>query len=236
MKPIPSSLGSSRRIFISNRTTSGRLPLLRPRICRCFSLSALLGFMFVATCPSALAQIAVDPTLERGMKPYGSFEGGAIDSISMTNGNLNLHLPLASYPQRGGKLDVTFSVKFDNNSYTYTPDTASACTEKPFVCGYGTFVNGPLMEIVPNVNLYASVTGTIPPSTGPYAIITTADGSEHEMGPVSGGWRTLDATGFLFLSNCATVIDRNGIRYTGATGGSLAQKIEDPNGDCLPRR
>ncbi len=233
MKPIPSLLGISRTIFISNRTTSGRLPLLRPRIRHCLSLSVLLGFMFVAACPSARAQLAIDPTLERGMKPYGSFEGGDIDSISMTNGNLNLHLPLASYPQRGGKLNVSFSIKFDNNSYTYTPDTASACNQKPFVCGYGTFVNGPLMEIVPNVNLYASVTGTIPPSTGPYAIITTADGSEHEMGPVSGGWRTLDATGFLCLSNCATVIDRNGIRYTGATGGSQALKIEDPNGNYL---
>ena len=60
----------------------------------------------------ARAQLAVDPTLERGMKPYGTFEGGSIDSISTTNGNLNLHIPLVSYPQRGGKLHlVSFNVE-----------------------------------------------------------------------------------------------------------------------------
>jgi hypothetical protein len=40
--------------------------------------------------------------LEQGIKPYGSYEGGDIDSVSMVNGSLTLHMPLLSYPQRGG--------------------------------------------------------------------------------------------------------------------------------------
>lgn len=42
-----------------------------------------------------------DPSLDTGLKPYGSYHGGDLDSVSLTNGNLTLHIPLAGYPQRG---------------------------------------------------------------------------------------------------------------------------------------
>lgn len=38
--------------------------------------------------------------MEQGTKPYGSYHGGDIDSISVVNGKLTLHVPLISYPQR----------------------------------------------------------------------------------------------------------------------------------------
>jgi RHS repeat-associated protein len=183
--------------------------------------------------PVLRAQLDIDPTVERGMKPYGSFEGGGIDSVSTTNGNLNLHIPLVSYPQRGGQLKLGFYVKFDNNSYSYSTANQSACNQPPHVCGYGTFINGPLMEIVPDIGLTTYVSGAIPPSNGPYATIKTPDGSQHEMGAVSAGWRTIDATGYLCLNNCATVIDRNGIRYTQMSASGQPQKIEDPNGNFI---
>jgi len=190
--------------------------------------------MLLALAPSARAQLTIDPTLERGLKPYGSFEGGDIDSISMTNGNLNLHLPLISYPQRGGKLSLSFSLKFDNNSYSYSSSNQTGCTTKPFVCVYGTAVNGPYMEIVPNLGLTAYVSGVIPPTNGPYATLESPDGSQHEMGPVSGGgWRSIDATGYLCLSNCATIIDRDGIRYTNLNAAGQATRFEDPNGNYI---
>ena len=198
-------------------------------------LSKFLSLVFALLFGGGIAhaQLTSDPTLERGMKPYGSFEGGSVDSVSMTNGDLNLHIPLVSYPQRGGKLHLGFYVKFDNNSYTHTPPTIPDCTTPPRVCEYGDDVAGPLMEIVPDLRLTALVSGTIPPAIGPYASVRTADGSYHEMGAVSGGFRTIDATGFLCLSNCATVIDREGIRYTQRNAAGDPQKIEDPNGNFI---
>ena len=41
------------------------------------------------------------PNLESGLKPYGTFHGGDLDSIGLFNGNLAVHIPLSSYPQRG---------------------------------------------------------------------------------------------------------------------------------------
>jgi len=126
----------------------------------------ILSYLLLLTAP-ARAQLDIDPTLERGLKPYGAFEGGAIDSVSMTNGNLNLHIPLLSYPQRGGKLHLGFYIKFDNNSYTYSTANETSCTQAPHDCAYGTYVNGPLMEIVPDLDFHIYVSGTIPPSNGP---------------------------------------------------------------------
>jgi hypothetical protein len=166
----------------------------------------ILSYLLLLAAP-ARAQLDIDPTLERGLKPYGAFEGGAIDSVSMTNGNLNLHIPLLSYPQRGGKLHLGFFIKFDNNSYSYSI-AGTGCSQKPYVCGWGTYINGALMEIVPDLNVNVFVSGVIPPSNGPYATIKTTDGSQHEMGATSSNWMTVDATGWLCLNSCATVIGR----------------------------
>jgi RHS repeat-associated protein len=61
-------------------------------------LWALLGVMLAGGFP-VLAQTNVNE--EQGMKPYDSFHGGDLDSVSMTNGGMTLHIPLLSYPQRG---------------------------------------------------------------------------------------------------------------------------------------
>src|ERR1700722_10930497 len=148
------------------------------------------------TC-SAFAQLNNDPTIETGMKAYGSFEGGSIDSISTTNGNLNLHIPLVSFPQIGGNLHLGFYVNLSNGNYQYTPNTVSSCTQSPYVCEYGTYDNGSFVSIVPDFGLTAYVSGVIPPPYGAYAEIKTPDGSLHEVGATSTGWRSNDTTGFL---------------------------------------
>ena len=58
--------------------------------------------------------------IEQGIKPYGSYHGGDIDSISMVNGGLSLHIPLISWPQRGGKLQLEFGIVYNNPIYTLT--------------------------------------------------------------------------------------------------------------------
>src|SRR5690242_20363671 len=67
----------------------------------------LLAALVTATSP-ALAQDI--PEFETGLKPYGTYHGGDIDNVSLTNGNLAIVAPLWSYPQRGGKLNWDFSL------------------------------------------------------------------------------------------------------------------------------
>src|SRR5437660_1020489 len=72
------------------------------------------GILFALACPiPALAQSNLN--LETGLKPYGSYHGGDIDSVSMTNGNLTLHIPIASYPQRGALKADYYLIYNDKN-------------------------------------------------------------------------------------------------------------------------
>ena len=61
----------------------------------------LLVTIFVVTFGFVSAFAQNDPTLDTGFKPYGSYQGGDLDSVNLSNGNLVVHIPLAGYPQRG---------------------------------------------------------------------------------------------------------------------------------------
>jgi hypothetical protein len=58
----------------------------------------LFLFSFKAQCQ------APGPEIQQGMTPYASFQDGEIDSVNLGSGNVVIHTPLVSYPQRGGKL------------------------------------------------------------------------------------------------------------------------------------
>lgn len=75
---------------------------------------ATFFFALLAAAPACGQQ---DPNLERGLKPYGSYEGGNIDAISMTNGNLTIFLPFWSYPQRGSKLRMNYRLRYNNKGW-----------------------------------------------------------------------------------------------------------------------
>jgi hypothetical protein len=68
-------------------------------------IASFLLVIFTAILP-VFAQ--TDVNLDQGMKPYGSYMGGKLDTVSLTNGNLMLHIPLVSYPQRGDRLSLGF--------------------------------------------------------------------------------------------------------------------------------
>ena len=63
--------------------------------------------VILLTSVCAMAQINVNE--EQGIKPYDSLHGGDLDSVSLTNGSLLLHIPLACFPQRGS-LNLCFEV------------------------------------------------------------------------------------------------------------------------------
>jgi RHS repeat-associated protein len=92
---------------------------------RHFKILCLLS-VFCFLCLPVFAQD--DPNFETGLKPFGSYHGGNIDTISLLNGDMTLDIPLISYPQRGGKLKLDFVLHYLNVG-TYADTTCS-----PYLC------------------------------------------------------------------------------------------------------
>lgn len=179
-----------------------------------------------------------------GLTPYQGFHGGDIDSINMASGNLNLHIPLISFPQRGGALRLNFAINYNS---TVVKRTYHCCGQQGYNIWTGVTGNpvsvqvaddqyyGPLIHSVPDGQLLYN-----------YYTVQSPDGTQHLMGyttgnPLTGGQtialRSLDATGlYLSISDPSrysttfTVIDKSGIRYT---NNSSTPKREDPNGNYI---
>jgi YD repeat-containing protein len=182
-------------------------------------LSVLL-FVFVFT-HSIRAQ--VNPTYERGLKAYGSYEGAKIDQISLVNGTLNLKIPLYSLPQRGG-LEYTVFLQYWTPTFYREIDTEF----KPYlyIWSYGT---PPAVDARDSTYMYVGATTV---GYGYVYSATTADGSTHQMADTGSGWESIDATGFKYDPATKIVTDRNGTRYY--QGGYNGDKyVKDRNGNYL---
>ena len=99
-------------------------PLSSPR-CVCLVV-ALLLLLTVALRLSA----QTIPSLEEGLRPYASLYGGDIDSVSLTNGNLVIHIPLVSFPQQGS-LRLDFSVLANGKNWIVKPYQAFGAPPDP---------------------------------------------------------------------------------------------------------
>src|SRR5712675_2313760 len=126
----------------------------------------LIVFFFFAMVASAQN----DVNLDQGLKPYGSYMGGNIDTVSLTNGNLMLHIPLVSYPQRGGRLSLAFYLRYNNKGFNGFD-------------GIGVDVQrDQLIETRTHTNTFA-----VPTDNGTAHVVvnttsvTTADGSSHDI-------------------------------------------------------
>lgn len=225
-------------------------------------LQMAIFIMFGVLFPSA-RELALGQSLsglEQGIKPYGSYEGGDIDSVSMVNGSLTLNIPLLSYPQRGGNLHLGFRLVYLN---PWLEPWANGCNANTHVCantGYNLVYSinpaacgnggpgtcgGPAMGVAADsgLSLNAVLSSTCCPQNVQYYTLTEADNAVHVLGPIgssttSGPWRSVDATGFLLsapmnttgLGN-GTARDRRGNTYTFAPGALT--KIEDSNGNFI---
>lgn len=67
---------------------------------------------------------------ESGVKPFGSFDGSNAETVNLENGQLTLHEPLYSLPQRGG-LSLSFSLSYQNAVYkSVTTCVLHKCTTR----------------------------------------------------------------------------------------------------------
>src|ERR1700730_13949379 len=98
-----------------------------------FSLSLLSMTGRLVTLGSVLALIATgclyaqDTYLDRGLIPFNGYMTSDVDHISTADGNLLLDIPLLSYPQRGDKLVVHFSIRSDSKTWQTAPCKPNPC-------------------------------------------------------------------------------------------------------------
>src|SRR5579859_2924575 len=169
-----------------------------------------------------------NPNTENGLKPYCSFHGGDIDSISLTNGNVMLHIPLLSYPQRGSDLRVNFVLEVNSkgwyvqrngtNTQNYTYRWAWGGSGVRGGGSSGVTLAGDQEISVTRTRIVTDWTDHPDWDTvqiDGYAAVT-ADGSSHTSdGDTTGIKFTLIPSGDpLGAGDSGTVLDRNGIHYT----------------------
>jgi RHS repeat-associated protein len=194
------------------------------------TLAAFLLFLASATASAQNVDTAV------GLTPYQSFHGGDIDSINLSNGNVNIHLPLVTYPQRG-LLSVGFSLVYNSHD---THSTQFCAPVNPPQCSLF-WIDGISPAVVDDqsVSIFEQIYQV--PNGGPkqseFAVIT-GDGAQHPLVRPTLGQITGDATGFWSNSSFdvnapapTVIIDRRGVRhFITAPNGVLR---EDPNGNQI---
>lgn len=152
-----------------------------------------------------------DPNFELGLKSYGSYHMGNIDSVSLGNGALNIDIPLISYPQRGGKLKLDFSLHYFNGSFY----ADWSCFPPPVGCFYIPNADPPGFAVIDKTALGALAT---PASGGLSAVLQTSD--------TDGATHILGATG----TNMVESVDASGYNGIWSTSTEFFASITDPDG------
>jgi RHS repeat-associated protein len=169
------------------------------------------------------------PDAEEGMKPYGSFHGGEIDSVSLTSGKLTLNLPLASYPQRGGKINLTFSENYVNPALSLAKicPPHSNCINVAERIGLGLYKIDDFWPSVGSVE----VVGANGVDVGSTWAVVMPDRAQHQMGQTGSTFRSIDATGYRYDPTASVLTDSKGIRSTYNNQTGQLTTIEDSNGN-----
>ncbi len=201
----------------------------------------LLVVMAIVLSGSVLAVAQSNVNEEKGMKPYDSWHGGDLDSVSMTNGGVVYHIPLVCFPQRGG-LELCFTVYANTKQWKSwvnplncnNPNDPNGCTPRWIPLprgGPGGFGNLPLEAAYVTSNLdwlldnecnveQGNESNGFTPTYNWSASVTAPDGNAHQFG--SGGssfgcptppFRALDASGVL-QPDGTHIITPNGTRFT----------------------
>lgn len=174
------------------------------------------------------------PDVEQGLKPFDTFEGTDIDSVSMTNGKVSLHIPLFSYAQRGGKLKLDFSIIYNDQGWSLKTGPNNTLISS-WLSAQGVYV-----DESQDMSIYSIASRTC---GGTWCV--TADGSPHLIATTTSGLdESVDATGISYNTATQTAIDRNGVSFSPVRNAgvpandviidyplSAAYTKEDPNGN-----
>jgi len=196
-------------------------------------LNALKLWLVLAIMCAGVVPVFPQAANEQGIKPYGSFHGGEIDSVNLSNHHLELRIPLFSYPQRGGRLKLGFVARFHNavwNEHTDCAATTNICIHQ------WQFDSQPNVQIanengVPSIDQQLISGGNTGSPVYLYSV-RMADESEHQLGNLAGTiYETVNATGIKWDSSTQTVTMADGSRYAAIFGGTPV--LEDSNGNQI---
>jgi YD repeat-containing protein len=202
-----------------------------PRFSSRVGLAVFIFACILFTSQSAVAQTS--PDVEQGIKPYGAYHGGDFDSVSLATGRLDLHIPFLAYPQRGGKLKLSYTIRYQNVG----PTINELCLPM-HPCTYYATDGG----LGPQALLDQFITaGTVVPVIGgkqlpAYWVLSEPDGSVHDLVNTSGSiWESIDATGIRFdaSSGSGVITNSSGTRYTYQWNPPEPELIEDANGNQM---
>jgi RHS repeat-associated protein len=195
---------------------------------RTIRISLLLSLLLLFASSVRMAQAQDDPNFENGLKSFGSYHAGNIDHIDLSNGALNVDIPLISYPQVGGKLKLDFVLQYHNSGnyddcvYDQNGNCSSYSGEPELDHGWNVMEDGAPFamvlcgDILDYTNYDFSCTGSV----------YSSDGGVHQIFPESNmtTWRPFDSSGLqVTLSGLPnwqdtyteTVTDSSGVTYSG---------------------
>ena len=105
-----------------------------------------MGVLIAVSAVVAVGQTVPNPNTDVGISALGSHHGGDFDSVGLMGGNLNLHVPLICYPQRGDKLSLCFFIRYNNKGFIGFP--WQVCTQGSCVQTYKWLWRGNGVEVV----------------------------------------------------------------------------------------
>jgi RHS repeat-associated protein len=180
------------------------------------SSSIALAFFFsifmLALCRPACAQ----DDFEQGVLPYQSYHTSDFDSVNLSNGNLVLHIPLLSYPQRGALPPI--QIYIGSNSSTHVVAGHGACTTTKDQTHFG----GEVIRFTPFLqpSSHFAVVAFLPYCRPTYYLnhrVSDDSAALHYFG-TSGSdsttWVTSDARYTYSTTSTGVLTDRHGIMYT----------------------
>ncbi|HET9182944.1 MAG TPA: RHS repeat-associated core domain-containing protein [Candidatus Angelobacter sp.] len=204
-------------------------------------------WLLVVLCCYGFALAQSSPDLEQGMKAFGSYSGGGIDHVSLSNGNVFVQANLFAYSQRGGELAYPVILQYNNKNFSMyqtpcLPGTKLGTITCPLritilfgpnplrsqdrsngnsaTVGYeGLATVGSSGRIDTGLQLNGS---EIYVST---SSVVTPDGSTHQLVKTDSGMTTVDGSGFSTNSN-GSLFGRNATMLS----STLA---EDRNGNQI---
>jgi RHS repeat-associated protein len=192
------------------------------RLCLPHSLTLGCTAVLLATFLSpALAQI--NPNLETGFKPFGSYDDTSLDSVSVTNGNLIVHIPIFDYPQRGqlkARLMLTYNGKgWQDFPHCLQQSCSPAWEPNNLALVKLQWDGGEIGTTYSNATLNGRTIQI-------YSAITS-DGAFHPLAVSSnGGYESMDGSGIFY--NGPTLLNRAGNGFN-----SSLTNWQDTNGNYL---
>jgi YD repeat-containing protein len=171
------------------------------------------------------------------VRPYTPVDGTTLETVSLMNASLSVHIPVWSLAQRG-KVKLDFSLAYHDatfqeswtcidlpqgttcpasEAYTCPPSTVAVCLVTWYSTGNPAFVgdnSGVRIAASTDVGVFLQYGSGTSDFTGVWYQVRTPDGGSHKLAQTTvGDWRAADGTGWEYQASTCTLRDNEGTQY-----------------------